>query len=117
MKRSQHLQEQILKLRAVLNMTTGPDWAFFQEEFVQPMDQAAFKAWKKTPAENHLDIIEAQQQGKLADAIREWPKKLERQIDQMTLEMEAINKDEDEDEEYEREIEKTRGFFALARSL
>lgn len=99
MKRSQHLREQIARLRAVLDMVSGSEWAYFQEDFVKSMDEGAFRAWKKTPAENHLDIIEAQQQGKLADAIRAWPKELEQEIEQMRLELEAINNEEAEDPE------------------
>mgnify|MGYP001608594574 CR=1 FL=1 len=99
MKRSIFFQTRIAELRAVLDMVSGSEWAYFQEDFVKPMDEAAFKAWKKTPAENHLDIIEAQQQGKLADAIRAWPERLEKQIEAYALELQAIENGEAEDPE------------------
>lgn len=99
MKRSIFLGQRIAKLREVLVDISGIGWAYFQADFIAPMDAAAFKAWKVTPAENHLDIIEAQQQGKLADAIRAWPKKIEREIKTCELELEAIKNDEAEDSE------------------
>ena len=97
MKHSVYLQNRIAELRAVLNMTTGPDWAFFQKDFVDMLDKTAFDAWKDMPASNSLAIIECQQSGKLADAIRAWPKKLEQRIESYALELEAINREDAED--------------------
>ena len=101
MKRSQYLQEQIVSLRAVFNMTTGPDWTFFLKDFVDVLDKTAFDGWKNMPASNALAIIECQQSGKLADAIRAWPRKLEQRIEAYALEVEALNSEEAEDPEEE----------------
>lgn len=100
MKRSLLLQQRIAKLRAVLQeASTSTIWPYFMEDFVKSMDEAAFKGWKKTPAERRLDIIECQQQGKLADAIRDWPKKIEQEIAEITVELNGIAKKEAEDDE------------------
>lgn len=100
MKRSTLLQQRIAKLRTVLQeASTSAIWSYFMEDFVKSMDEAAFEGWKKTPAERQLDIIECQQQGKLADAIRNWPKKIEQEITEITVELGRIAKKEAEDDE------------------
>ena len=103
MLRSIQLAREIVKVRSIVEMFKSGAWQDFMDEVIIPGEQAAYEAFKKTPAEKVTEIIEAQLAGKVADMIQGWRGKYEHVLTTLLAEQQAIHDDPERDYEIDQQ--------------